>query len=402
MLTFKNRDDYMAQRTALITEAENNLNNGKVEDANKKMDSVKELDKGFDDYAKMQANLRALSDIRNPSPILFNDEQWNGLNNNEDDIYNSKDYRIAFMNYVTNGVKIPNEYRNADANTKTSDVGAVIPTVDLERIIEKIENTGHILALVTRTAYKGGVSIPTSNVKPTASWVSEGSGSDRQKKTTGTLTFAYHKLRCAISVSLETDTMALAVFETTFVNNVVEAMTKALEQSIISGDGSGKPKGILAETVADGQNVDIKEGDSITYADLINMEAKLPAAYESGAKWFMTKPTFMHIMGMTDSNGQPVARVNYGLNGANERNILGRQVVLTDGYMSNYSTSVTADEIIAFLFNPADYILNTNLNMTIKEFEDNNTDDIVKKAIMLVDGKVVDNNSLVTMTLKNA
>ena len=34
------------------------------------------------------------------------------------------------------------------------------------QIVEKLESTGMILALVTRTAYKGGVSIPVSTVKP--------------------------------------------------------------------------------------------------------------------------------------------------------------------------------------------------------------------------------------------
>ncbi|MGQ7191465.1 phage major capsid protein, partial [Escherichia sp. HC-CC] len=78
--------------------------------------------------------------------------------------------------------------------------------------------------------------------------VAESSGSDKQKKTTGSITFNYHKLLCAVAVSLEVETMSLAVFETTLINNIVEAMTKAIEQAIVSGDGSGKPKGILAET----------------------------------------------------------------------------------------------------------------------------------------------------------
>ena len=40
--------------------------------------------------------------------------------------------------------------------------------------------------------------------------------------------------------------------------------------------------------------------------------------------------------------------------------------------------------------------------MTIKRYEENATDDMVTKAIMLVDGKAVDINSLVTITKKNA
>ena len=68
------------------------------------------------------------------------------------------------------------------------------------------------------------------------------------------ITFAYHKLRCAVAVSLEVDTMAISAFETLLINNIVEAMTKALEQAIIDGNGTGKPKGILAEIPADGQD----------------------------------------------------------------------------------------------------------------------------------------------------
>jgi len=40
--------------------------------------------------------------------------------------------------------------------------------------------------------------------------------------------------------------------------------------------------------------------------------------------------------------------------------------------------------------------------MTIKKYEDNDTDDQVTKAIMLVDGKVVDKNSLVTLVKKSS
>ena len=172
------------------------------------------------------------------------------------DKYGSMEYRKAFMRYVCRGAAIPAEYR-ADAVSSTTDVGATIPTTVLNQIVQKLESTGMILALVTRTAYKGGVAIPVSTVKPTATWVAEGKSSDKQKFTAtkdGMITFAYHKLRCAVAVSLEVDTMAISAFEAMLINNIVEAMTKALEQAIISGDGNGKPKGILNETPAKGRS----------------------------------------------------------------------------------------------------------------------------------------------------
>lgn len=56
------------------------------------------------------------------------------------------------------------QYRQ-NANTATTDVGAVIPTNVLNQIIQKMESVGKVLALVTRTAYKGGVTIPKNTVK---------------------------------------------------------------------------------------------------------------------------------------------------------------------------------------------------------------------------------------------
>lgn len=407
MFKFKNEEDYRQQREALMNEALNLRDEGKIDEASSKLDTVEKMDNAWADHTKALANAAALEDrftildLSNKSVYRKGKVIGSMDNIGTDNVYDSVDYRKAFMNYVTNGVSIPVEFLNSDANTKTTDVGVMIPSTVLEKIVEKIEATGMILPLVTRTSIKGGVTVPTSSVKPVASWVAEGAGSNKQKKTTGTITFSYYKLRCAVSVSLETDTMALSVFETTLINNVVEAMTKAIEQSILTGTGVGKPKGFLKETVAEGQNIDVAKAATLDYATLVAAEAALPLAYEADAVWFMTKKTFMTFIGMVDSQKQPIARVNYGIGGKPERTLLGRTVVLND-YMENYVQEAESDTIVAALFNPKDYVLNTNLNMTIKRYEENATDDMVTKAIMLVDGKAVDINSLVTITKKNA
>lgn len=404
-----NKEQYLAKRKELLAQAQKFLDAGKTEDANAKMKEIETLDNEYEVAAKAEANLNALKDnvkitnLENKSKNIDGQVIDTMVKENTDkaDIYNSLEYRRAFMNNVLKGTPIPDKFTNADANTKTSDVGSVIPTTILEKIIEKMDSTGMILPLVTKTAYQGGLSIPTSTVKPVATWTPEGSGSDKQKKATGSVVFAYHKLRCAVSVSFEVSVVTLGVFETTIINNIAEAMTKALEQAIISGSGEGQPKGVLTETVVTGQNVDIAAADEPDYDTLINAEAALPLAYENGAVWCMTKKTFMKFVGMVDQQGQPIARVNYGIAGRPERSLLGRTVVLND-YMASLGATITEDTVVAFLFNFADYVMNTNYNITVKRYEDNGTDDQVTKAIMLVDGKVVDKNSLVTITKKVA
>lgn len=399
-----NKEQYLQLRNGLYDEAQSLINDGKIDDATSKMNEMTELDNKFESEAIALANLNALKDNSKVTDIQNLGSNVTGTvidstkNVADEDMYASLEYRKAFMNHIIKGTSIPSEFTN-DAVSTTTDVGALIPTTVMEKIIEKIEATGMILSLVTRTAYKGGVSIPTSSVKPTATWVAQGVGSPKQKKTAdGTITFAYHKLRCAVAVTLETETMALPVFETTLINNVSEAMIKAIEQSIVSGTGTGQPKGILTETAPKDQVLEVA---TIGYDTLIDAEGALPLEYEEGAVYCMTKKTFMSYMGITDSTGQPIARVNYGLGGKPERTLLGRTVVLCN-YLDSYSSTLAAGKIFAFLFNFKDYVLNTNLNMGIKKYEDNETDDIVTKSIMLVDGKVVDKNSLVVLKKKAA
>ena len=317
------------------------------------------------------------------------------------------EYRKAFQQFVTKGTAIPAELRD-DAITATTDLTTAIPSVLVNQIVEKLESTGMILPLVTKTSFPAGMSIPTSSVKPVASWVAEGAGSDKQKKevkTATAITFTHFKLRCEIAMTQEASVMAISAFEAAFVRQVTEAMIKAQEDAIINGayasDGTTLvgPKGILSETVVTGQNEDVGASAGLTYQTLVNAEAKLPMAYEDGAVWFMTKKTFMAFVGMVDDNGQPIARINYGIGGKPERTLLGRSVVLNE-YMDSYASTVDNDTVVAFLFNPKDYVFNTNYNMGIQRKQDWDTEDYLTKAVMAVDGKVVDKNSLVTVTKK--
>lgn len=396
------RNEYETKRKALINEAEALINEGKLEDANGKMDAVTKLDQDFEAAAKASANLRALAQPPVPLAGVGEGAVFNPCNQDETaDMYDSIEYRKAFMNYVLNGTAIPTKFVNAAATTKTTDVGSVISPTVLNRIVEKMETTGTILPLVTKTAFAAGVTVPTSSVKPEATWVAEGTGNDTQKKTTGQIDIKGYKLRCAISMTLETSVMSLQVFETVFVNSVSEAMVKAQEKSFITGSGTGQPKGVLTEAVADRQNIDLAVSADPTYQTLVDAEAALPLAYENGAVWNMTKKTFMKFIGMVDTNKQPIARVNYGIDGKPERTLLGRRVVLND-YMTSLGAAIAKDTVVAFLFDWSDYMFNTNYNMVVKSYEDNDTEDQVTKAVMICDGKVIDKNSLVTITKKNA
>ena len=324
--------------------------------------------------------------------------------NDEEDIYSSTEYRKAFQQYLMSG-KMSEEFR---ATTKTSDtnISTVIPTNLANKILEKFEQLGVIYNLVTKTNFPVGQTIPVDGVKPNATWVSEGNGSTPQGKTlSGNITFTHFKLRCEIRYTEEVATMTLPMFEALFVKQVSDAMLRAIEGAIMDGDGTSKPKGILTETAPTGQALTVAAGASnkLTYKLLCDAEAAIPVQYEGTAKWCMTKKTFMQFVGMTDTAGQPIARVNYGIAGKPERTLLGRDVVLyvpqSGSKLGNYEdASTTADILFAFICDFGDYVLNENYNLGISHAKDWDNEDHKTKAVLACDGKLIVTDSLVTLT----
>lgn len=332
---------------------------------------------------------------------------------------NSLEYRKAFKNFIATGNK--EELRSAAGNTTTGDnVGTVIPENLLNQIIEKLETVGTIYNLVTKTSYPVGQTIPKEATKPVATWVGrntetlasstsgEGNGSTVGKGVTldTAISFTHFKLRCEVAMTEEVANMALSSFEALFVKNVSLAMLRAIEFAIVDGDGYGMPTGILANTAPSGQAIEIAAGASnkLAYKTLCDAEAAIPAEYEANAKWCMTKKTFMSFVGMLDSVGQPIARVNYGINGKPERTLLGRDVILyvpqTGSKLANYADSVDADTLFAFIFDFNDYVLNNNYDLGIQHKIDWDNEDHRTKAVAAYDGKVIDKSSLVTLTKK--
>ena len=387
-------EDQIKEKSEEIRDLKNKIEKAEtveeIKDLSARADKVKGEIDGFNEQI---AALDAEERDAKPENQEFNPIDTFKLGGQEsrtnEDPTDSKEYRTAFMQHVLKNAKMPEELR---ASTLTTDVTSVIPSVLVNDIIEKMDNCGMLLPLVTRTTYAAGVVIPTSTVKPVATWTTEGSGSARQKKTTGKITFSYFKLRCEISMSMEVGTMALAVFESKFTENVANAMVIAIEKAILAGDGQTQPTGILSGTIPSAQTITLTDSTNHipTYKELVEAESLLPVEYEGTAVWFMTKAQFGNFLKMTDQAGQPIARVNYGIAGAPERTLLGRDVVLHP-----YTTEMGS--YVAGIFDFSDYVLNTIYDMGIQKKQDWDTEDLLTKAVMSVDGKPVTIDSLVVM-----
>lgn len=396
-MKFKNYKEYMELRDNLLAEAQKASEEGNQEEFDAKSKEITDLDAEWDAFAQRQANLNALKGA--PKAPMGMVEQTNTVMT-ELVADSDMEYRKAFMNYVLKGTPIKMQ-NGTDYQTTTSDVGPVIPTTIMNRIVELMESNGNILAKVTRTTFKGGVKVPVSAAKPTAVWLAERAGGNTQKMDiSGSVVFGYYKLKVSVAVSLIVENVTLDIFEKTLSANIAEAMVRALEDAIINGTGSGQPKGILAETAAATIEADVtaSTGDGVTYATLLAMEGALPTAYENGAEWVMNKKFFYnYIQAIVDSNGQPIARVDAGIDGKLVHTIFGRPVNFTDHMAVPTNDNPTG--VFAFIAKLEDYMINTNMGVTVSRYVDESSDDTVTKAIMIADGKMIDTHSIIALEL---
>lgn len=179
---------------------------------------------------------------------------------------------------------------------------------------------------------------------------------------------------------------------------MAEAIVVAIEISVIKGDGVGEPKGILAHTteIPEAQQITISSTDIGKWDKWKkNVFAKIPLAYEGNGIWIMTKATFEgYIDGMVDNNGQPIARTNYGITGSPVRRFGGYDVLCVEAdYLPNYENA-EADAVFALFVDLNEYIFNSNLQMTMKRYFDENTDEWIDKATLIGDGKLRDANGV--------
>lgn len=304
--------------------------------------------------------------------------------------FESQEYRSAFMEYVTKGTEIPQEFRAA-ATSVTADNGAVIPTAVLNEIVTKLEAYGDILPRVRRVSYPAGVTVPASATKFEAVWQNENVVGESQKMTTASISFTAYQLRCNAGVSFQMDVRSLAAFESALVKNVVDAMGKALEKAIVSGTGVGQPTGITAATPA--AKVDATACD---YATLVKAVKAVPTAYKKDFVFIMNEGTALNFATMVDKNGQPI--INAGIVQAPQYRFLGHDVVLTDA-LPDFDAAV-ATNTVAVLFDLSKYMLNTSYEVDLYTYTDNATRQKVYDSIALVDGKVIDANGLVFVNKK--
>lgn len=314
------------------------------------------------------------------------------------DRFDTQEYRNAFMNFCKNGTPIPTELR---ATTTTTDASAVIPTTLMHEIVKNLETYGHLYSAVRHLNVQGGVEIPVLSLKPTATWITantSASESEDQKLLANTsVTFSYFGLECKIAQTLLANVTTIEAFQSLFVPLATEAIAKALDAAIIKGTGSGMLLGVTADTRVPAKNVITLTAEEFTSYSAWKKKVfgKMKKSYRDGT-FYMAQGTFDgYIDGMVDSVGQPIGRVNYGIDGAENYRFCGKNVeTVEDDVITSYDDASTGD-VVAVFFKGTDYAINSNMEMKTVKWTDNETNEVKMKTILVCDGKLIDPNGVI-------
>ena len=411
------REQYNTQRTKLMNDMRAAIDAGDTATANSCRDQVRALDNQWETEAQARADFAALQNsARSFTPADVTPAQTNAapqmvkINNfggqtAHTDPSETNEYRTAFMNFVCRGTEIPADLRasvapmlNVAATTTTTDAGAVIPTTIAREIIKQMKSYGELYAKIRKLNVQGGIEFPILTLKPTASWIGESKSSDDQKLEAKTkVSFSYYGLECKIAQTLLAAVVTFEEFQQMFTQLAVEAIVAAKEKAIISGTGSGQFLGITKDTRVPAKNVVTLTPDDFTSYSAWKKKvmAKIPKAYRKG-EFVMAQGTFDgYIDGMVDANGQPIGRVNYGIDGEENYRFCGKTVdTVEDDVIPSYDDAATGD-VVAVFFNPTDYAENSNGSFSTVKWTDHDDNTVKTKVLHICDGKLLDPNGVI-------
>lgn len=313
-----------------------------------------------------------------------------------EDVRSSMAYRQAFMAYMTRGIAIPAEFRSGDA-INTENTGAAIPMTIINDVINTVRKRyGNLYSRVRKISVRGGVKYPIGALEASFKWITEATVSPNQSVgTLDTVEFSYNTAEIRIAQTFLSQLLTLSSFEAELTRLIVIAYLKAMDKGIMKGTGNGQMLGVLNDPR-------VTNTIKMTAADINNWTAwrkkffsKLPLGYRDGQFVFAASTVDAYLETMADANNNPIFRQATGLE-VNSGDALdpngrffGREVALVEPDVIADFDSANENDVIGLFWQPEEYAINENFGMTVRRYYNDETNEWIDKALVVVDGKVL-------------
>lgn len=273
--------------------------------------------------------------------VEINENKEERKMNPEEDVRNSKEYRSAFLKKLQRKELTDEEERAL--TTGTSSVGAVIPTITQNLIIEKVFQNAPLLEEITLLRVDGNVTFAVESTVNDAAIHTEGATITESGDVLVPVSLGQYEVNKYITISKSVSKMSIDAFETWITKMLGKMIAKAITNLIINGTGSSQPKGVeKANTWGETNSVTVGKTASLTEANVLTLVGLLNGAYDENAKWLMSKKTLLtDFRPLQDkSKNDLVAKENgkYFIEGYEV--MLDERVALHDAYLGDFTMYV--------------------------------------------------------------
>lgn len=247
----------------------------------------------------------------------------------------SAEYKRSFWNVMRS--KMPgHEVLNALQVGTDSEGGYLVSDEFEHTLVEALEeqNLFRTLAHVIQTS-SGDRKIPVVASKGTASWVDEEGAIPESDDSIGQVSIGAYKLGTMIKISEELLGDSVFDLESYISREFARRIGNKEEEAFFTGDGKGKPLGILAKTGGAEVGVTAAGAAAFTADELFDLFYSLKAPYRKSAVFLMNDTSVKALRKLKDSNGQYLWQPS--LTAATPDTLMGRPV-----YTSSFMPAMEA------------------------------------------------------------
>ena len=214
----------------------------------------------------------------------------------------TQEYSDAFWNMLR-GKGNYGEIMNALSVGEDPKGGYTVPDEFERKLVEALEenNIFRGLATVIRTS-SGTRKIPVAEDTGEATWIDEGEEIAEADTTFGQKTLAAYKMGTMIKISNELLHDSAFDLASYIARRFGVRMGNAEEKAFITGNGEGKPLGILADTGGAEIGVTAAAENKVTFDEIFDLYYSLKSPYRKKADFLCNEALLLQLMKIKDKN----------------------------------------------------------------------------------------------------
>lgn len=217
----------------------------------------------------------------------------------------SEAYNDAFMRWMRVGNSgVTPEIRNALQVGTDTEGGYLVPEEFEKRLIMALEEENIFRRLATVIKTNGERVIPMETARGEAAWVEEEALKPESDAAFGQIRIGAHKLATRMKISEELMQDSAFDMNSYIAANFGRRMGDKEEEAFFTGDGIGKPLGILAASGGAEVGVTAAAANEITFDEVIGLYHSLRTPYRRKAVFMISDATAMMLRKVKDGNQQ--------------------------------------------------------------------------------------------------